>query len=116
MRNQIGWCAGLAAFVLVAVAWAQTGDRQSGNAPSRVGILPPQAYLTDRDSSLERELKRLQEARAGMGVNHPRLADVEKRIRELEIELETFRAIPNPFAKFEQQGVSPQDIVKRLSE
>ncbi len=107
-------CCGL---LLSATYLLQPGQGQTrGNQQSSYGILPPQAYLTDRDSSLERELNRLKDARAGMGINHPRLASVEKRIAELEAEIATFRMIPNPFKKFEEQGVSPQDIVERLSE
>ncbi len=103
-------------LLLWATYLLQPGQGQTQGKQSSYGILPPQAYLTDRDSSLERELKRLKDARAGMGVNHPRLASVEKRIAELEAEIATFRKIPNPFKKFEEQGVSPQDIVERLSE
>lgn len=94
----------------------QYGIGQTRNQGNSYGILPPQAYLTDRDSSLERELNRLKDARAGMGVNHPRLSSVERRIAELETEIATFREIPNPFEKFEEQGVSPKDIVNRLSD
>lgn len=101
----------LSLLVLVAVSWGQTG-----NPPMRQGILPPEAYLTDRDSNLERQIKRLKDAEAGMGESHPKLAEVRKRIAELETELETFRAIPNPFSRFEDQGVSPSEIVERLSE
>jgi hypothetical protein len=116
MRNQLGFIAAVVLLALVAVSWGQTGNRSGENSPGSYGILPPQAYLTDRDSSLERELKRLQDARAGMGINHPKLADVERRIRDLEAELETFRAIPNPFQRFEDKGISPRDIVEQLSE
>ena len=103
-------------FLLTGFQLGQYGSGQTRNQGGSYGILPPQAYLTDRDSSLERELNRLKDARAGMGVNHPRLATVERRIAELESEIETFREIPNPFENFEEQGVSPKDIVDRLSE
>ena len=115
MQNQRGFLAAVALLALVAVSWGQTRNR-SENPSSSYGILPPQAYLTDRDSSLERELRRLQDARAGMGINHPKLGEVERRIRDLEAELETFRAIPNPFQRFEDKGISPRDIVEQLSE
>lgn len=111
MRKCIWLCLSISSLLFVAVSWGQT----SGQSQRR-GILPAEAYLTNRDSSLELQIRRLKDAEAGMGVNHPKLSEVRERIVELEAELETLRTVPNPFSQFEDQGVSPQDIVERLSE
>lgn len=94
----------------VAIGLAQTGPRSSE------GVLPPRAYLPDRDSSLEKQLKRLRDAEASMGERHPQLESVRKRIAELEAEVQAFRSIPNPFSRFEDAGVGPQEVVNRISE
>jgi hypothetical protein len=51
-----------------------------------------------------------------MGPNHPNLAEVQKRIAEGEKELATMRAIPNPLARMEEQGINARDIVDQISE
>lgn len=89
---------------------------QTRRAPNRQGILPPEAYLADRGSNLEQELRRLRDSEAVMGPSHPRLAEVQKRIIECEQELETLRAIPNPLARLEEQGANARDIVEQLSD
>lgn len=97
-------------MMFAAYCLGQTGGQRSE------GILPPQAYLTERDSSLERELRSLKRSEAGMGEAHPQLPAVRKRIKDLEAELEAFRSIPNPFDRFEDEGLGPRDIVQQLSE
>jgi hypothetical protein len=111
MRKNVGmWLAiSLATFVAI-------GLGQTKRPATRQGILPPEAYLADRDSNLEQELLRLKDAESAMGPNHPKLVSVQNRIAELEKELETLRAIPNPLVHLEEQGVSPRDIVNQLSE
>ena len=111
MWKNIALCLTVSFAAFVGVGLAQTG-RQS----KRQGILPAEAYLADRDSNLELELKRLKEAEATMGPSHPKLAEVQKRIAEGEKELEALQAIPNPLARLEEQGVKARDIVDQISE
>jgi predicted RNA-binding protein len=92
------------------------GLAQTGRQPNRKGILPAEAYLMDRESNLEQELRRLKDAESAMGPNHPKLTEVQRRIAEGEKELETMRAIPNPLARMEEQGVNARDIVDQISE
>lgn len=99
----------LAAFVGVGLA-------QTGRQNKRQGILPAEAYLADRDSHLELELRRLKDAEAGMGPSHPKLGEIQKRIAEGEKELEALRAIPNPLARMEEQGLEARDIVDQISD
>ncbi len=109
-KSIAGWI-GLLLVAFVASVFGQT------TRPSpRQGILPAEAYMTDRDSNLEQELRRLKDAEAAMGPNHPKLASVLKRIGELEVELATLRAIPNPLANFAAQGINPRDIVDQISD
>lgn len=127
MKSTTWFLLALICLATIAVSSAQTrpddqagrdqqGRGQTGRNASE-GVLPPQAYITDRDdSSLKRQLQRLEDAEANMGELHPQLPSVRKRIAELKAELEAFHAIPNPFQRFEEQGVGPQQIVDRLSE
>ena len=95
---------------------AGMGLAQTGRQANRQGILPAEAYLADRDSHLEQELIRLKEAEAVMGPSHPKLPEVKRRIAEGEKELESLRALPNPLARMEEQGVKARDIVDQMSE
>ena len=96
---------------LAGVAWAQTG-----RATNRQGILPAEAYLADRDSHLQQELARLKESESVMGPNHPKLAEVQRRIVECEKELQALQALPNPLARLEEEGAKVRDIVEQISE
>ncbi len=98
------------------VVFMGIGLGQTNRQAARQGILPAEAYLTDRGSNLEQELRRLKDAESGMGPNHPKLAGVQQRIVELEHELAALHAIPNPLAHFEEKGVNPRDIVDQISE
>ncbi len=99
-----------------AVTFVGMGLAQTGRPPARKGILPAEAYLMDRETKLDMEMARLKDAEAAMGPNHPKLAEVQKRIAEGEKELETMRAIPNPLARMEEQGINARDIVDQISE
>ena len=92
------------------------GLAQTGRQPVRQGILPAEAYLMDRETNLEQELRRLKDAEAAMGPNHPKLAEVQRRIAEGEKEMETLKSIPNPLARMEEQGLRARDIVDQISE
>lgn len=111
MWKNIALCLTVSLATLVGMGLAQTGRQ-----PKRQGILPAEAYVTDRDSYLELELRRLKEAEAVMGPSHPKLAEVQLRIAESEKELETLKSIPNPFTRMDQQGLKPRDIVEQMSE
>ncbi len=111
MWKNISLCLAISLATMVGMGLAQTG-RQG----KRQGILPAEAYLTDRESNLEQEMRRLREAEAAMGPNHPKLAEVQKRIVEGEKELEALRAIPNPLARMEEQGLKARDIVEQISD
>ncbi len=96
------------AFVSISMAQTRTASRQ--------GILPAEAYLADRDTHLEQELGRLRESEAVMGPNHPKLAEVQRRIAECEKELKALQALPNPLARMEEEGAQIRDIVDQISE
>jgi hypothetical protein len=104
----------VAAQTAAPVTPPQTGTQQ-GKASSD-GVLPPKAYFTQRDSSLERELRLLKESESRMGESHPQLPAIRKKIRELEAEVEAFRSIPNPFRRLENEGLGPKDIVQKLND
>jgi hypothetical protein len=106
---------GLLVIVSVAV-FVGFGPAQTTLPAKRKGILPPEAYLADRGSNLEQELRRLKESEAVMGPSHPRLPGVQKRIAECEQELSTLLAIPNPLARMEEEGVDPREIVEQISD
>lgn len=111
MWKTIALCLSVSVVTLVGMGLAQTGRPQN-----RKGMLPAEAYLMERESKLDQELARLRDAEAGMGPNHPKLAEVKKRIADGEKELETMRAIPNPLARMEAEGINARDIVEQISE
>jgi len=111
MWKTVALCLTVSVATLVGMGLAQTGRQ-----PNRKGILPAEAYLMDRESNLDQELTRLKDAEAAMGPNHPKLAEVQRRIAEGEKELETMLAIPNPLARMEEQGIEARDIVEQISE
>lgn len=110
MLKHLSLCLIASLAVLVGVGLSQT--RQS----KRKGMLPAEAYITDRDTHLELELKRLKDAEAAMGPSHPKLAEVQKRIEESEKELEALRTIPNPLKRMEDEGVDARDMVDQISD
>ncbi len=109
MWKTIALCLTVSVATSVGMSLAQTGR------PAK-GILPAEAYLMDRESKLDQELVRLKDAEAAMGPNHPKLAEVQRRIVEAEKELEAMRAIPNPLARMEEQGIKARDLVDQISE
>jgi len=111
MWKTIALCLTVSMATLVGMGLAQTGRQ-----PNQKGILPAEAYLMDRESNLDQELTRLKDAEAAMGPNHPKRVEVQRRIAEGEKELETMRAIPNPLARMEEQGINARDIVDQISE
>ncbi|MFK7738285.1 MAG: hypothetical protein AB8B50_19835 [Pirellulaceae bacterium] len=114
--------------VVVLVAYVTTVGAQTGTPvrppqtgtpqeqASSEGVLPPKAYFTQRDSSLERELLLLKESESRMGESHPQLPAIRKKIRDLEAEVEAFHSIPNPFRRLENEGLGPRDIVQQLND
>ncbi len=107
----------LVILALLCVTGLSIGYAQTGGSGRSEGLLPAKAYFPDRDSSsLERRLRLLKESEAGMGESHPQLNAVRRQIAELETELEAFHAIPNPFEKFNAEGIGPEQIVERMSD
>jgi hypothetical protein len=111
MWKSIALCLSVSVVSCVGMSLAQTGRK-----PEKRGILPAEAYLMDREAKVDSELIRLKDAEAAMGPNHPKLAEVQKRIAEAEKELETMRAIPNPLARMEEQGIDARELVDQISE
>lgn len=103
----------VASLCLVAMSWGQTGPEA---LPAPKPMLPAPGMLTQRGPEVELELIRLRDAFKIMGEAHPMRKRVQERIQQLEAELETFRAIPNPFAEYEAQGLGPTEILDRLTE
>ena len=111
MWKSIALCLSVSVVSCVGMSLAQTGRQ-----PEKKGILPAEAYLMDREAKIDHELTRLKDAEAAMGPNHPKLAEVQKRIAEAEKELEAMKAIPNPLARMEEQGIKARDLVDQISE
>jgi hypothetical protein len=111
MTYRLGFSLGIAILLLAAIGLGQTRPPAQRQADVAYRELE-----TDREAKLEELLDRMKTAEAGMGGNHPRLPEVQKRIGELESELEMLRSIPNPFKRMEEQGMVPRDIVDQLSE
>ncbi|MFN3193685.1 MAG: hypothetical protein ACE361_24440 [Aureliella sp.] len=110
------WAPALALLLVlvVAVASGQPFSPQV-QTPSNEGVLPA-LNSQQANSNLERQLRMLRQAVAGMGESHPQIHATRQKIQKLEAELEAFRAVPNPFAEMEEDGLGPVQIVERLSE
>ncbi|MEM8734661.1 MAG: hypothetical protein AAGG44_10590 [Planctomycetota bacterium] len=100
-------------LVVVAVASAQPFQIQT---PPNEGVLPALNAPQANNTNLERQLRMLRQAVAGMGESHPQIHATRQKIQKLEAELEAFRAVPNPFAEMEEDGLGPVQIVERLSD
>ena len=103
----------VASLCLVALSWGQSGPE---SLPAPKPSLPAPGMLTQRGPELELELMRLKDAFKIIGEAHPMRLRVEDRIKQLEVELATFRSIPNPFAEYEAQGLGPTEILDQLTE
>ena len=102
----------LSSSLVAALVWGQT--EESNLRTKR--IVDEAGNYAQRESELTEQLRRLRSTESTMGANHPQLANVRQRIGALETELTALRSVPNPFKQFEDEGISPRDIVDRLSE
>lgn len=80
-------------------------------------MIPPPQSLSERETKLEFELRRLRDLEAGMGQNHPHLKVTRERIGKVQAELLAISRGPGPIAEvMAAERAEAEKLLRQMSD